>query len=94
MPLKDYIQVDGLKITVSVNYVIPTQRFYAWRMALPSRSCSLCITYPKDLDFKIELYGMQSNQPDIKKWDGCYKLSSEKWILPDEGLVFQLIPKK
>ena len=37
---------------------------------------------------------MNDGKKDIKKEDGFSKLSSEKWALPDEGLVFQLVPKK
>jgi hypothetical protein len=92
MPLKDYIHCDGLKVTISITFFIPVHRFYAWRMAHPSKGCSLTITYPTDLELKIELYGMNDEKKDIKEEAGFYKLSSEKWVLPDEGLVFQLVP--
>lgn len=92
-PLKSIIDLDGLKVTIKSEVVISKNKFIAFRMAHPSRGLSMSIRYPKELTIVKELFGIEDECCEIDdNGKGYYKLSSQKWILPDEGIVFQLVP--
>lgn len=90
--LKDYDHSDGLKIILTIATLAATNKFWAWRMAHPSRGISLTVRYPADLSINRELYGIGDDCYELnEKGKGYYKLSSQKWVLPKEGVVFELV---
>jgi hypothetical protein len=91
-PLREYITLDGLRIKIISDVIVSKNKFLAWRMAHPSRGISLSVRYPQDLNINKELFGIGEDCFEINdKGKGYYKLSSQKWILPDEGIVFELL---
>jgi hypothetical protein len=98
IPLKEVlppVDLDELKITVSVNYKIAVERFIASRMAHPSREFTLTIRYPDDLCLTKEIYCMSSNSFNVIADDvGYFKMKTDNWVLPEEGVAFQLLKNK
>jgi hypothetical protein len=91
-PLKDFLTFDGLKVTIISDVIVSKNKFLAWRMAHPSRGISLAVRYPQELTINKELFGLGEDCTEIDdKGKGYYKLSSQKWILPDEGIVYELV---
>jgi hypothetical protein len=91
-PLNGHIYLNNLKVILSTETIVATNKFWAWRMAHPSRGISLSVRYPSELSINRELFGIGEECNEIDdKGKGYYKLSSKKWILPDEGIVFELV---
>jgi hypothetical protein len=89
-PLQDLIDLDGLVVTIKSDVIVSKNKFLAWRMAHPSRGILLSVRYPPDLTINKELFGLGENCTEILE-PGYYKLSSQKWILPNEGIVYELV---
>jgi hypothetical protein len=93
LPLDDYIGLDGLWVQIIVNYTIPLERIIAKRMAYPTRGINLSVQYPKN-DFVVatEPY-FNGSRVSTTTMPGNFHLSSEDWIMPDEGITVQLLKK-
>lgn len=95
IPLEDVYRIDGLKITLVIEVVNPTEHIYTWRMAYISKGLSIFVHFPKDLELISEIYCLNDNIASIlKDQPGHFKFSSNEWVLPNEGIAFQLLPKK
>ncbi len=92
MPLKEYINLSDLRVTVIVNYVIPKERFIAWRMAHLSKNVLVTVSYPNDLLVRSETYCMNNDYFEINTpKSGYYKWANKGWVLPGEGIAFQIL---
>ncbi|WP_121356036.1 hypothetical protein [Flavisolibacter nicotianae] len=90
--LEKYIHFDDLKIKLTIETIAATNKFWAWRMGHPSRGITLTVRYPAELSINRELYGIGDDcDENNDKGKGYYKLSSQKWVLPREGVVFELV---
>lgn len=90
-------QLNNLKVTISVNFKNPTSRLIAWRMAYISKGVSISIVYPEDLTPAKEIFilGRDESYSESDDIPGYYKWSSDgNWVLPNEGVAFQLTTKK
>ncbi len=94
LPLDSFIDLDNLRVTICVNYIIPQERIIAKRMAYPTKGINLSVQYPPfDLVIAMEPYYKETAVAPINK-PGSYILDSEDWIMPDEGLTIQLLNKR
>lgn len=94
MPMKEYEDWDGLKITLTLRFIISTQRFISWKMAYITKGLSITINYPDDINIEKMFYCMQNNIKELPgNYDGHCRWGSDGWILPNEGIAFQFIPK-
>jgi hypothetical protein len=93
-PLNKHYSKDGLKVTVTSNVIIQKNKFIAWQMAHPSKGITISVRYPTDFLINKELFGIEDNCDEINEEEyGYYKLTSENWILPNQGIVFELIER-
>lgn len=91
MTIEQYANLDNLAITINVNYVIPKYRFVAWKMAYISKDVSLTVSYPPELTITTETYCMGNIFFEIRNpGTGFYKWESKGWVLPNQGVSFQL----
>lgn len=100
--LPTWKEMDGLKVKIETEYKISIHKFLAWRMAAPSRGVSMIVNYPTDFDFRKESYVMESygknynntfDKTDLVH-DGFVRFATSGWVLPNEGITFQLVRKK
>jgi septum formation topological specificity factor MinE len=92
-PLSEYETLDGLKITIIVDYTIAWHKFIAWRMTLLTKGLTLTIRFPDDLTITREIFGRGSTFEVRNDETGYFKLVTQGWILPNEGVVFQFYKK-
>lgn len=91
LDIKDYCE-DGLNVIVNAEYTSSIDRFIAWRMSHPSRNVIINLNFPKDLILAKEFF-FNENDSYTEKLDeanGNYYLAVHDWLLPDEGITFQL----
>jgi hypothetical protein len=49
--------------------------------------------YPPQLEVAVQTFGMEEEELDIDNKGGFYSIRYKSWILPTNGLVFQVRPK-
>ncbi|HWN09931.1 MAG TPA: hypothetical protein VNO50_11830 [Pyrinomonadaceae bacterium] len=89
LSLNDYKDIDGLKVKIYAKYIFEKNRFLVWKMTHPSNRLMMTFTYPADLDFSIESFGIASNDLEQESKDGFHSLKYDSWLLPDNGFIFQ-----
>lgn len=94
MPLTDFAKEDGLEVIVMLKYVMSVSRFSAWRMAFVSKGMTMTIRFPEDLTIATEFYSMGRDAYDVKSNEKGYcRIIAQKWLLPNDGVTFQFLPK-
>ncbi len=83
---------DNLSVALRVEYLINKNRFIGWRMSHPTNNLTIQINFPNNCKLARELFFSESNNvfEDPNEGIGSYTLIVRDWILPDEGVAFQL----
>ena len=94
LDIKQYNK-NGLNVFIRTDHLINKHRFIGWRMSHPTRNLSATINFPLDLSLAKEFF-FNENDSYTEYMDaenGTYSLNINDWLLPDEGITWQFIPK-
>lgn len=91
LSLEKYKQVDGLSITVSAKYKVRRDRFLDWYIVYPSKGLLFTIRYPKELELHRLVFGLNREIIEETKLEGLYTIRSDSWLLPNDGVIYQLL---
>lgn len=94
LPIKDF-NFNGLMVTIKATYLISESRFIAWRMAQPSKNITVNINFPSTFYMEKELFINNDEllSESIENINGSYYATINGWLMPEEGLTFQLLKK-
>ncbi|MBL7878745.1 MAG: hypothetical protein JNN23_02610 [Chryseobacterium gambrini] len=81
----------GLKVMVIAEYSVNKHRFLGWRMSHPSNKVNINIHYPVGYKIHKECFFNNDKYIENNNFNGNYALMINSWLLPDEGIVIQLI---
>jgi len=87
--LENFKDVDGLEITVKVKYKMDIKDYETWVMAYPTKGFTFTVRYPDNLKIEADVLGMESTEYRIVNKSGLYSISSESWVLANNGIIYQ-----
>ncbi len=93
VPLDAYKNIDGLFVKILSNYQVNVNKHITWQMAHPTKGISLVIRYPETYVMAHDIFGMTREKLNIIDSKGLFNLTYNDWILPYNGVVYQLIKK-
>jgi hypothetical protein len=91
LSLAAYEDVDKLDVKFYVKYLAPIGRSFTWQMTHPSRNITGLVTFPPELSFHLETFGVsldhlrKDRDPAL---DSPQPFRYSSWLLPDSGFVF------
>lgn len=92
LDLSKFRDVDELKVRIVANYTQDRSVYYAWAMAHPSKNIDVQVIL---LDgYKLRFDSLVTRPRDIDKNIGStyVRLIYKGWLLPENGLVWQILP--
>jgi hypothetical protein len=94
LSLREYKRIDRLYVTVSVRFIMPTNRILSWYMTHPSKILNATINYPPQLGIQLIAFGLDGNETHIERRDGHCTLRYTSWVLPTNGIAFYISESK
>jgi len=93
VPIPERFKKDGLEVRMHVSYEMSTQLFNSWRMAYMTDGFYMSVNFPPELFLATEQYSIGRNSfiIDDEKAGFC-SIRAKIWLLPDDGIAFQLRP--
>lgn len=94
LDIRQFREVDRLKVRIIAKYTQERSVYYAWAMAHPSRNVDVQVIFPKE--YKLRIDNLVTRPRDIDKSVGptYVRLIYKGWVLPENGLVWQLLDDK
>lgn len=86
--------VNNMNVTVKAKYLVYKTRFIGWRMSHPSRHVTITISFPKNYNINKEYFFSSNTTKSTQEAQGSFYLNVPDWLLPDEGIAFQLMHKQ
>jgi hypothetical protein len=94
---KEERQADGMNVKIKVEYTIPMGGLLGSKMILPTHNAEITIKFPEDLECIYETFLTDGEKgkkfPDPFKCPGLVKFDTQGWVLPNEGVALQLLPR-
>ena len=94
LSVKDYNEINGLKITIDTKYVIEKSMHLAWKMTQPSKRVLFIFTFPEELEISSTTFGIAKEDFEVQHKKGFYSINYDSWMLPYSGVAFQFSDKK
>jgi hypothetical protein len=91
LPLNDFREIDGLSVAVNVKYRAKSAKFLYWYMVYPSKGLLFTLHYPRELTLWRLVFGLNRNTTQEDSLPGLYSLRSDSWLLPNDGVAYQLL---
>jgi len=88
--LNDFREVDGLSVTINVKYLAKRDKFLNWFMVHPSKGLLFTLHYPRELKLWRLVFGLNRSTIQEDSLPGLYSLRSDSWLLPNDGVAYQL----
>lgn len=90
--LSDYEEIDGLKVVIDAVAIQDPKSFSFWRIAHPGRNIDISVVFPHNYSISCNLFVSSVDTVSKKEGPGYHRIIYRGWVLPENGLAWQLIP--
>ncbi|MEY4590487.1 MAG: hypothetical protein RL497_2563 [Pseudomonadota bacterium] len=88
--LQQYINHDGLRVTVISAYKTSFSRFQYWQMAHPTKNFDITIQYPDSMKIQHKALFVDDIDKIVTTNTGYLKLRYNSWLVPQSGIAWLL----
>ena len=91
LSLEGLQHIDGLLITVEVEYTAPRDALFTWTMSHSTKNMRAMVSYPDSLVIHHDRFGVEDGEYEERLKPGVYSITCHTWLLPQTGVAFHLI---
>ena len=90
--LSSFKEIDGLKVVIEAAAFQDPKSFSFWKIAHPGRNIDISIIFPNRYSISCNLFVPNPDSVSKKDEPGYHRIVYRGWLLPENGLAWQLIP--